>query len=503
MLLKKILKSLLVLFLTQTLPHAYDFIVKFVFQSIQPYMPIQYHPSYYQPFLYRPFLPQYVGGRMSAPKVHSRGVNPRLQVPVRSTKIAEKEKGGRESPVAGKKPGRPRTMMYVPRGPLPYSPFYPPHPQYNPYGVPYYMIPEDLRLAAMHRHPYPIYQHPCQHPNGNFFPFPNSPPSHISDDGSQKSDDGRDSRSLSPSTLGQNVTPGSSPSSTVSGQPIHFLPNVKHVPVHLIGQRSRTPTGNSRSSTPRDTDSPFDISVESKHEAQAEMDYMAMSIEMQDRRSSAQSPLGRVIASAQRRLTHETSSSHTSHVTSSHESRTETHTHTRYSEERTLAQHKSSLKLSTGFSRQFSEDIKTPTEIKNLVKMIDEESAAEECSENSTNPIPIPRSSLPRLSQNATGSAPGRLFLKIPTQQEIAESTESLSTSSSESSDGRPTYARVLRRRLPSGHGDIENLEPQTPHTPAGFTTPGTEVDTDPLGILRNLSINSTSENQRTYKYFS
>ena len=167
-----------------------------------------------------------------------------------------------------------------------------------------------------------------------------------------------------------------------------------------------------------------------------------------------------------------------------------------------MAQHKSSLKISTGtgFSRQFSEDMKTPTEIKNLVKMIDEE--GEDKSDNSTNPIPIPKS-ISRSPENATGSAPGRLFLKIPTQQEIAESTESLSTSSSESSDGRPTYARVVRRRLPSGSADIDNLEPQTPHTPAGFTTPGAEVDTDPLGILKNLTINSTSENQRTYKYFS
>lgn len=463
-------------------------------QPIQPYMPIQYHPYYHQPLLYRPIMPQYVGGRLSQPKVHPRGVNPRLQVPIRAPKIVDKDRGGRESPVGSKKSGRPRTMMYVPRGPIPYYPAVP----YNPYAYPYYMIPEDPRIAAMHRQPYPIYQ---QHPHypANFVPFPSSPPSHLSDDGSQKSDEGRDSRSLSPATQGQSTTPSTSPSSTVSGQPIHFLPNVKHVPVHLFGQRSRTP--NSRSSTPHDAESPIDTSAESKTEAQTEMDYMAMSIEMQDRRSSAQSPLGRVIASAQRRLTQETSS----HTTSAYESKTETHAHTRYSEERTLAQHKSSLKITTGLNRQCSEDMKTPTEIKNLVKMMDEDTAAEERSEKSTMPIPIPKSksAAPRTSENSTGSAPSRLFLKIPTQQEIAESNESMSASSSESSDGRPTYARVVRRRLPSGNADVDNLEPQTPHTPAGFTTPGAEVDTDPLGILRNLSINSSAENQRTYKYFS
>ncbi|XP_052069643.1 probable helicase with zinc finger domain [Mytilus californianus] len=465
-------------------------------QPLQPYMPLQYHPGYYQPLMYRPYLHQYVGGgRMPQGKLHPRGVNPRLTVPVRAAKIADKDKSGRESPVGGKKSGRPRTMMYVPRGPLPYYPAV--HPHYNPYnpGLPYYMVQEDHRMAAMLRHPYSIYpQHPY-HPAGNFIPFQNSPPSHGSDDGSRHSDDGRDSRSLSPAAQGQNVTPGTSPSSTIAGQPIHFLPNVKHVPVHLFGQRSRTPTGNSRSSTPRETDSPLDISSEVKGEAQGEMDYMAMSLDTHERRSSAQSPLGRVIASAQRRQ--EASST----VTTSYESRTETHTPTRYSEERTLAQHKSALKISTGFSRQFSEDMKTPTEIKNLVQMIDDESAADERSLKSTNPIPIPKSA--RTNENSTGSAPSRLFLKIPTQREIAESTESLSTSSSESSDGRPTYARVVRKRLPSGSADIDNIEPQTPHTPAGFTTPGAEVDTDPLGILRNLTINSSSENQRTYKYFS
>lgn len=467
----------------------------FCLQAVHPYMPLQYHPGYYPPVIsYRGLMPhQYVGGgRMPGGKVHHpRGVNPRLQVPVRATKIADKDKSGRESPVGGKKGGRPRTMMYpIPRAQLPG--YYPAiHPAY-PYGMPYYLIQEDPRVAAMHRGPYPIYpQHPYAAAANFGTPFQQSPPSHGSEDSGRNSDEGRDSRSLSPAAQGQYVTPSSSPSSTIAGQPIHFLPNAKHVPVHLLGQRSRTPTSNSRSSTPRETESPLDSGH--RGEVQGELDYMAVAIDTQERaRSSAQSPLGRVIASAQRRQEATIQSS------SVYESKRETHTPTRYSEERTMAQHKSSLKISTGFSRQFSEDMKTPTEIKNLVKMIDEEGE----DRSGTNPIPIPKN-LSKSPDNTTGSAPGRLFLKIPTQQEIAESTESLSTSSSEGSDGRPTYARVVRRRLPSGSGDIDNLEPQTPHTPAGFTTPGAEVDTDPLGILKNLTINSSTENQRTYKYFS
>jgi hypothetical protein len=226
-------------------------------------------------------------------------------------------------------------------------------------------------------------------------------------------------------------------------------------------------------------------------------------LDLQERRASAQSPLARVISQRQGYIRDEleamtSRSTHYQNVMAVNRSGNSTLQNGGSGMEKDRNDKKPSkldLHSATGFSRQFSEDITTPTEITNLVKMIDDIDDQE-------------ANELSHQSFAAHKNTTGRLYLNIPQQQELSMGGSASSSPPSGSppmGDQKPTYAGVLRRRLPSAQGDIDPsvLEPQTPLTPLGFTTPGTEIDTDPLGILRNLNINSSAENQRTYKYFS
>lgn len=522
--------------------------------SQQMYVPLPYQ-GYYPPVMYRPYVSPFIGGGGvgGRGRVPARVIYPR-QVPVNgsSTKSSSPAKSSgsdtervaspditrnTESPqgqgsVKKGQSSRSRAMVYVPRIPAPYPAMYYP---YQPYPG-YYYLPEDPRLAQTHaRYPYiapgippQVYPHP--YPAGPYIGTPIRPPQGGSPENTpspgERSPNSQRSHSLSPGPQRppRSQSPAMSPNSAAAvaaaaaaaaaaGAGPHFqlLPNVKHIPAHLY-TKAGSSAGNSRSSTPLGgRDSPATERAGEEVRASFEHDYLksvSPKLDLQERRASAQSPLARVISQRQGYIRDELEAM-TLHggqrthyqniVTTTRSSSGSMQNGSRVMEKGRSNKKPSKLELhsTTGFSRQFSEDITTPTEITNLVKMIDD-----------NDDVDMETRQLTHQSYAAQKNTSGRLYLNIPSQQELAMGESASSSPPSGSpplGDQKPTYAGVLRRRLPSAQGDIDPslLEPMTPHTPLGFTTPGTEIDTDPLGILRNLNINSSAENQRTYKYFS
>ena len=154
------------------------------------------------------------------------------------------------------------------------------------------------------------------------------------------------------------------------------------------------------------------------------------------------------------------------------------------------------LKLHTGFSRQFSDDLPTPTVITNVFQMIDdniEESQGEEGA-SSSSPLPPP-------DDRRRGQKP-ELKLKMSVAQRLQrrQATEDSDVSSSSATppsgeEPLPSYASMVTRRGIMTAEDATHLDLQTPRTPKGFITPGTEVtEVDPLGILKSLNIGSTHQ---------
>ncbi|KAJ8319176.1 hypothetical protein KUTeg_004267, partial [Tegillarca granosa] len=530
-----------------------------------PYLQMPYQ-HLYNPFMYhRPYLPyhQLMGGGLPATRRSPNKVAyPRTASPVgfhgnpkrsgeRDKVSPEAMRGVDSPPLVSKKvannASNPRTMVYMPRMP---PTAYPPMYYYPPqaYGG-YYYMPDDPRLAAMQHPQLPYLQHHpftsiSPHPGGLYHASPLRP--HLAQqhspesasflgEGDHSPEKGSPHRG-SPLSQGKDLRPYSpsvSPGSTVAGQSIRLLPNVKHVPEHLIsGARAHTPTSNSRSSTPHRTDSPDVYQQDSNNRKEVvgspeEPNYfktVSPVLDNQERRASAQSPLARVIASAKRQgspsmetelgtspQSRSFSTYYKASVTVSREATSPVHNGERHdgnimtSSKLERNHHPGSLQLQTGFSRQFSEDLATPTEITNIVKMIDE-SIDEQVEEEEENNLSKKTSSSSSYTQRITERThTEKLFLNIPHQAPLNTSNRSPSSSPPNGDDHRPTYAGVLRRSLPPAQPemDLVGIEPQTPHTPAGFTTPNAEIDTDPLGILRNLNINSSAENHRTYKYFS
>ena len=195
----------------------------------------------------------------------------------------------------------------------------------------------------------------------------------------------------------KSYSPASSPGSTVSGQQILLLPNVKHAPRHL---RTGSPISSSGSSTPmqagspgqrhtspaRDTPTPPRLDVERKHAVNSP-------VQMLYDRRRVQSPLARAIAaqSPVMSLSEEEEDDYRGRGRSSPiaiphngsmkterpDSFTRSPEHRGQSPDVTTSPDEGAavhgmLKLKTGFSRQFSEDLETPTEIKDIVRMIDE-----------------------------------------------------------------------------------------------------------------------------------
>lgn len=150
------------------------------------------------------------------------------------------------------------------------------------------------------------------------------------------------------------------------------------------------------------------------------------------------------------------------------------------------------LHVNTGFSRQFSDDLETPTEVTNLVRMM-EESIEEERSFDSD---------ISKTEPHVLGTGPisrhSHLHLPLSSTDPFFPNGQ-LSMSLPSSDNEKMTYAGVVRRPPPlsqdspregihSSDEDQSYIEPQTPRTPSGFMS-FSELDVDPLHLLRNLNI--------------
>ncbi|OWF45624.1 helicase with zinc finger domain [Mizuhopecten yessoensis] len=498
----------------------------------QPYMPVPYPGLVPHVVFNRQGMPHIVGspaqGRPPVRGYHPRHASPLAAIPKIRPGDKDKVKIDPTQPdviLAGKKmpsgAHRGRQIMYMPqRMSAAYQQMYY-YPQH--YGG-YYYMQDDPRVLINQQHPRgpllhqlgPHAQHPSQ-----FYPILRP---HYASLGPDDAEDKRSSQTSSPaSSQGRSGSPATSPGSSVASQQIQLLPNVRHVPIHLF-PKTATSTSSSRSSTPQRTESPQRTQdtgtiADPQASQKIEAGYLKSSspaLEHQERRGSANSPLARVIASAQRQAPTNAEgglvlstpySSGFGDMIMPGQNGDVNDLVKKEKQKRTPV----GLRLETGFSRQFSEDLETPTEITDLVKMMDEtideghESAEEE---EEWNRQQTSESSSFFVSRTTSKTTSRKLHLKIPQQSSIETSESSGSPPSSppgQDQNQKPTYAGMLRRRLPSATNDIDPslLEPQTPHTPAGFVSPGTDIDTDPLGILRNLNINASTEKQRTYKYFS
>lgn len=189
------------------------------------------------------------------------------------------------------------------------------------------------------------------------------------------------------------------------------------------------------------------------------------------------------------------------------------------------------LRLTTGFSRQFSDDLPTPTAITDIVRMIEDidekperslenEAGGTSGSSHGSSPTTV-QGGQQRLRSNGRNSALNSLHLNLVAaqQQQLAavcsrSSSTGPSSQSTPSSDSpaalngeRATYAGVVGKAMPSGQGglmlDLHYMEPQTPRTPYGFITPGGEGMEDPFLMLRNLPLTVTSTRKTPSDDFS
>ena len=106
------------------------------------------------------------------------------------------------------------------------------------------------------------------------------------------------------------------------------------------------------------------------------------------------------------------------------------------------------LKLNTtGFSRQFSDDLGTPTEVTKLVKMIEEniEEIDEGAVGDKTEVLFQDESQLMKPSPPS-----GKLYLNLKAPPQSEESVSQSSSGSSVDDDVRRSYAGVVLKKIPS-----------------------------------------------------
>lgn len=508
------------------------------------YPPNMYIHPYYGPVMYRPHPGMYPPGMVgklpqSKPGMqkHTAGYKPKAGtqhqgLPVQrdddDERSTESPKQDKPSPHATppkqhmtppsrtlKKQGQGGKMLVnvMPRMPI--------YPSYYPAYSPYMLPPEDPRYMGLGIPPQPPYYY--TYGNMPRAPFPAMVPHAVPMQMQPKPGSG----SVSPASSSEGASRSTNPSSPTGGsqgetqavspgsaaayqnhQHFQVLPNVKHVPSHLL----YNPPGsgnNSRSSTPVMANSPVPTqpgSRDSPRNSQGELDFPAYTRRRQHSgpRPVSQSP------SYSSQSSHESS---TSPVLNGDQAALAQKTAMKQMEALKEKQPKITSKMprqlklnthATGFSRQFSDELGTPTEITNLVKMLDEN--IEERDEDQEAAAMASMVYSKESIQRGKPSPPaGKLFLNLPIRHGSGDGPTS-SGSSSQDEDTRTGFQGSLpRHQLPSYREmdfDTSMLEPQTPMTPAGFHTPGTDLNTDPLEILRNLTINNDNLNRSTHGHF-
>ncbi|KAK7502369.1 hypothetical protein BaRGS_00006322, partial [Batillaria attramentaria] len=381
-----------------------------------PYMGPQHHPvmqhSPYQmytpqmlPYYPMPYFPPYVGpmvmrgpGGASILRGHPKGFpRPAFHQP----SAAQRSEGIRMVDMTHSL--RPalrhhrsgRMAMYVPRVPMPYAmpPMHAMFPQHLPPHHPggYYMLPDDPRMLGIH------HQHPYAHPY------------HASL--SERGDDSPKARAspdpkVKPAVVGSGVSPG-----------FQVLPNVVHVPPHLRPGHNPSSQNSSRSSTPSQltatplptppTPNPVPPHLQEgrgtpvserpyspANYASAARSSTPLSCEDAQRdRSGSRERDVTIVAAA--KVGPEAVNVSDGESNKNDDADAKQGTRTTSNNQKTRKQ----LRLKTGFSRQFSDDLPTPTAITDIVRMIEEN--IDEGSENSDTSSPsvdMPRVQLSRIN---------------------------------------------------------------------------------------------------------
>lgn len=527
------------------------------FQMFHPQMIPYYSMPMYSPYMGSLLMrtPSGAGMRFS----HHRGL-PRPSLPPASASAVHRAEGLRmldtshalRSPQ--RLPHRGRLPVYqIPRVPIHYPYAFPHmHPMYaqhpHPSHMGYYMMPEELRVPSVHAQfpygsPYPLQPPhlpahlrgpitgPHSHLHGAHFhqgtpvhahPLPSHPASSASPQGrATPNDDGQENTSSPEASHANSLTGPNLP-----GQGFQVLPNVKHVPAHLMHPSLQTSSqSSSRSSTPINTlDRVPNLVPQHLQEGRgtpvsdrpySPANYAARSSPLcmmeeayRDRSGSRERDLATKEADIATQFASLQTPGNNVGGNSSHK-------------EASLAvpipkkiNNPKQLRLKTGFSRQFSDDLPTPTAITDIVRMIEEniEEAPENSDSSASSPATPQRAEmLSRL--NGRNAALNSLQLDLVAaqqrqqQQQHSAASNSIphSTPSSDSpaalNGERLTYAGIVGKPTSPGQGfiqDFSQMEPQTPRTPLGFITPGGEVDVvDPFGILKSLNIEAGTTEQR------
>lgn len=426
------------------------------------------------------------------------------------------------SPASGTPPGRKvhqkARMVYMPRA-VPYQPYF---------AYPHYVIPPDdprymgmpLNMQPPYFYNYPGY--PLRHPYMGG-PLPFQVPTRPTGSGSlspASSTEGSVVRpiaslEISPTESShsdnRSYSPALSPGSSVTG--IQVLPNVKHVPSHLFTTAGSGP--NSRSSTPVGlSSSPLTVTHQKKEESvrQSMADQTSESFPSAEKEFPAfrkrQHSGPRPVSQSP---SYSSQSSHENSMSPTHDVEPGIKTDTQFRlemasqtvEKTSTLQTRGpkNLKLNTtGFSRQFSDDLGTPTEVTKIVKMIEEN-----IDEGDEDAFVRQADKLFREESQMMKPSPpsGKLYLNLKAPQQAEDSVSQSSSSSSIDDEFRRSYAGGVMQTLPSYKDqELPLLEPQTPMTPAGFITPGADINTDPLELLRNLNINNDNLNRSAHGHF-
>lgn len=419
-------------------------------------------------------------------------------------------------------------LPYYARGGIPHLI---PHPSQIPYGM---FVPDDPRFYMLHGG-YPSHlgflpMGPMPYPMPRYMPpFPSGP--YAGPGGYHTSQLPHEDQRQSPNSSNRS-TPGSfssgpsrpasstdlkgySPSSSPNSfQQVQLLPNVKHAPAHLMN--SESPRPDSRNSPdPRGTRNQSPIGI------------------------TSMSPAGKGIKHPR------PVSAYTEHANPGQRGYTVPGPHSQRvkpargtpGNSLTLHPTDSTVMSRPPLNSQYSEELQTPTQIHDLMRMIEESTQdspgrqKSECnplapeyragSEVSRSPGQVISVQGPPLFKTSPGKATSgqgkelklnislantrqngvqkRHSNQIVKSAHRSDSVTSLSPNQPlpEHSD-KPTYAGVLRRPPPLP-------QPQTPITPAVFppSTPREQMGNDAMDILRNLNIKASPGTQALYQYFS
>ncbi|XP_055954783.1 probable helicase with zinc finger domain [Patella vulgata] len=459
-----------------------------MYQHMMPYpYQGQYVPNMYNRVMYKQPSPPSTGGRASPKTTRSPS-----QLSPNSQKVrAEHNKDGIKN-VEGKpfhKPARSRMMGYVPPRVLMaphYSHYYPVVPHYPGF----YYLPEDPRVAVYPNQyvPHRSMPHLIHHPGSErMYPQPLIGPNVAHKNNKSDTESDNSDARVSPSTN--------------SGQQIQLLPNVKHIPGHLFTCGPQSTKGDAsennnleranKGQKQQKEERRLNVSDRPYSPANYGMDRSSTPglEELNTDLPPKPSPFSNNQGPFSQRKFHKSPGSDKQFA----------------EKQETLKNRRSgkALHLRTGFSTQFDDDLPTPTEVKDIVQMLEDFHE-----EKSPCPLPIVSASKEIKTQTKTSKEKGAAASSTPPLKfQLNFTPPNNGEVQSSNNGGKLSYAGVLRKQpsnslSPQPNADpLSGIEPQTPRTPSGFITPGGDMNIDPFGILKSLNI-EPAPRHRSFQHF-